>query len=147
MTHFNGKAFSLLFVLPILAVAEIEPKRPLGPEQQLKVTEGVNSVTISGETFSYTVNRENGLIASVRVAGREITDGTPIPDLILAEQLNPDYSPYAARREKRARVTVRSADPSRVVIVAEGQYASEDGKRWFRSANPGTVAILSPTLR
>jgi len=130
MRHFNGRVCCLLFVLPILAVAEIEPKRPLTPEQELKVTENANSVMISGETFSYTVNRVNGLIGSVRVAGREITDGTPIPDLILAEQLNPDYSPYAARRERHARVTITSADPSRVLIATEGQYVSEDGKRF-----------------
>ena len=108
----------------------IEPKRALAPEQELKVAEGANSVMISGATFSYTVNKGNGLIGSVKVTGREITDGTPIPDLFVAEQLNPDYSPYAASREKHARVTISSADPSRVVIAAEGQYTSEDGKRF-----------------
>ncbi len=108
----------------------IEPKRPLAPEQELKVTESANSVMISGETFSYIVNKENGLIGSVKVTGREITDGTPIPDLFVAEQLNPDYSPYTASREKHARVTISSADPSRVVIAAEGQYTSADGQRF-----------------
>jgi hypothetical protein len=77
-------------------------------------------VVVSGETFSYTFSRENGLIGAVKVLGQEITDGTPIPDLVLAEHLGPDFSPYAARREKQARVTIHLADPSHVLVASEG---------------------------
>src|ERR1019366_949141 len=128
MTHIQNKACAFLFVLPIFAFAEIEPKRPLSPQQELQITQDSHSVIVSGETFSYTFSRENGLISAVRVMGQQITDGTPIPDLVAAEQLNPDDSPYAARRETRASLNIRSASPSQVVVVAEGRYTAADGR-------------------
>src|ERR1019366_721873 len=119
-----SSALVLLFISPILAFGQIEPKRPLAPEQELRVTRDAGSVTVSGATFSYILNRENGLIGAVRVLGNDITGGTPIPDMVLAEQLDPDYSPYAARREKHAHLTVASENPSRVVITSEGDRKS-----------------------
>jgi hypothetical protein len=128
MTYVHIRAVFFLLTLPIFAFGEIQPKRPLSPQQELRVTEDARSVTVSGETFAYSFSRENGLISAVRVMGREVTDGTPIPDLVAAEQLNPDVSPYAARREKRAALRIRSAAPAQVVVVAEGRYTAEDGK-------------------
>ena len=57
-----------------------------------------------------------------------MTGGTPIPDLSVAEHLDPDFSPYAARNERHARVTLLSATPSHVVIEAEGAYTAQDGR-------------------
>jgi len=125
-----SSALVLFFIPPILAFGQIEPKRPLRSEQELKVTWDAASVTVSGATFSYTLNKENGLISAVRVLGSDITVGTPIPDMVLAEQLDPDYSPYTARREKRAHLTIASESPSRVVVTSAGQYTAEDGKRF-----------------
>lgn len=130
MTHFNRRALCSFFLVPVLALAQIEPKRPLAPEQELRVSQDARSVVVSGETFAYTFSKENGLIGVVRVLGQEITDGTPIPDLLLAEHLDLDFSPYAARREKQARVTIHLADPSRVLVASEGQYTSPEGKRF-----------------
>lgn len=120
--------FYLLFVRAAAGV--IEPKRPQSPAQELKVREEARSIVVSGETFAYTFSRDSGLITSVRVLGNEITDGTPIPDLILAEHLDRTYSQYAARRETQARVSVSAAEPARVVIAAEGAYTSQEGKRF-----------------
>src|SRR5664280_1926350 len=63
-----------------MALGQIEPKRPFSQEQELRVTQDAGSVTVSGATFSYVFNRENGLIGAVRVLGNDITGGTPIPD-------------------------------------------------------------------
>jgi hypothetical protein len=119
----------LLLVLPTaasLAAAgySIEPKLALSPDQELKVNQDARSVVISGATFAYTFSRENGLIISVRVLGREIADGTPIPDLVLAEHLDRTFSSWAAGRETQARVSVVSAEPERVVLRSEGAYTS-----------------------
>ncbi len=125
------KRLLIVLALPLLSsfvMAETEPKFPLTAQQEIKVTQNGGAIVVSGETFSYAFSKNNGLICSVKVTEQEITDGTPIPDLVLAEQLNPDQSPYLARSEKHARVTVNSAAPSRVVIVSEGQYTGEDGK-------------------
>jgi hypothetical protein len=105
-------------------------KLPLTGEQELRVTEDPRSVIVSGETFSYNFSKESGLIRAIRVLGQEVTNGTPIPDLIVTEHPNLDDFPYAARHEKHARTTISSAASSRVVIVSEGQYTSEDGKRF-----------------
>ena len=88
----------------------------------------VQSIRVSGETFAYTFSKHNGLIASVEVLGREITGGTPIPDLLVAEHLDPDFSPYVARNERHARLALISADTSNVVIEAEGAYTAQDGR-------------------
>src|SRR5512139_1542246 len=87
--------------LPVRAADfDIEPKRPLIPAQELHVMQDVQSIRVSGETFAYTFSKHNGLIASVEVLGREMAGGTPIPDLLVAEHLDPDFSPYVARNEK-----------------------------------------------
>jgi hypothetical protein len=124
----------LLLLNPLLTLTlraadfDIEPKRPLVSAQELRVIRDAGSITVSGETFAYTFSKDNGLIASVEVLGREMTGGTPIPDLFAAEHLDPDFSPYAARNERHARVTLLSATPSHVVIEAEGAYTAQDGR-------------------
>jgi hypothetical protein len=110
------------------ALGQIEPKRPLAPDQELRVTQDSDSVTVSGATFSYTFSRENGLISTVHVLGNDITGGTPIPDMVLAEQPDPDDSPYAARRENQANLTVASENPAQVIVTSVGQYTAEDGR-------------------
>ena len=120
---------SLLFVA--LAFGhEIEPKRPLSPAQDLRVRQDASSIVVSGETFSYTFRKANGLISEIQVLGRTLTDGTPVPDLMAAEQLDPAYSPYRARHETQARVTLVSSAPDRAVIYSEGAYTAEDGRRF-----------------
>src|SRR5882762_9526846 len=115
---------------PIPGFGQNVPKPPLIPRQKLSVTQDSSSVTVSGATFSYVFSKENGLIGTVRVLGIDITYGTPIPDLVLAEQLDPDFSPYTAKREKQATLTVASENPSQVVVISEGQYTAEDGRRF-----------------
>jgi Domain of unknown function (DUF6259) len=110
--------------------AAVEPKRPLSAEQNLKVSEQAESVTVSGETFAYTFSKANGLITGVRVLGEELLVGVPVPNLELAEQLDRNFSPYSASRETRARLTIRTSEPARVVIQAEGGYVSEAGARF-----------------
>jgi hypothetical protein len=105
-------------------------KRPLSPEQNLRVTEAAESITVSGETFAYTFSRANGLITGARVLGEELLAGVPIPNLELAEQLDRNFSPYSASRETQASLTVRENGPARVVIHAEGGYVSEAGARF-----------------
>src|SRR5258706_6410225 len=117
-------------IKPILGFGKKVPKHPLMPRQELSVTQDSSSVTVSGATFSYVFSKENGLIGTVRVLGIDITYGTPIPDLVLAEQLDPDFSPYTAKREKQATLTVASENPSQVVVISEGQYTAEDGRRF-----------------
>jgi len=93
--------------LPVRAADfDIEPKRPLTPAQELHVMQDVQSIRVSGETFAYTLSKHNGLIASVKVLGREMAGGTPIPDLLVAEHLDPDFSPYVARNERHARLAL-----------------------------------------
>ena len=122
-------ALLLLCVLPVSASDfDIEPKRPLSATQELRVVQDDRAIKVSGETFAYTFRKDNGLIGKVEVLGRELTGGTPIPDLTVAEHLDPDFSPYAARWETNARVRLIMASPARVVIEAEGGYASRDGR-------------------
>jgi hypothetical protein len=122
----------LLFVSPAALAADfhIEPKRPLSPAQELRVADGDRFIKVSGETFTYIFRKDNGLIGAVEVLGRDITGGTPIPDLSVAEHLDPDFSPYSARYERNARVRLVTAGPAQVVIEAEGGYAAQDGKRF-----------------
>ena len=118
----------------ILAAAawayDIEPRRPLSGSQNLTVSKEDSGVTVAGETFAYTFSTANGLITRVRVLGEEISAGVPIPNLELAEQLDRRYSPYSAARETRGRLSVKSAEPARVVLEAEGGYVSEAGGRF-----------------
>src|SRR5438093_1498551 len=58
--------------MPNQVLGQIEPKHPLTPEQELKVTRNSNSVTVSGETFTYAFSRKNGLISAVWVLGNDI---------------------------------------------------------------------------
>ena len=121
MKHLNRIAFLLLFLLPALPLrADIEPKRPLEPQEQLKVQQDGRHLIVSGETFDYSFSKANGLISGVKVLGQEITDSTPIPDLWVAEQLDPDVSPYSARHDTRAEVSLVLEDPVRMVIRARG---------------------------
>jgi hypothetical protein len=53
-------------------LGQIEPKRPLAPGQEFRVTQDSGSANVSGATFSYIFSRENGLIISVRVLGEDI---------------------------------------------------------------------------
>ena len=116
---------------PIVAAGfDIEPKHPLSARQELRVVQDERSIKVSGETFAYTFRKDNGLIGAVEVLGRELTGGTPIPDLTLAEHLDPDFFPFAARHETRARVTLVTATPARLVIEAEGDYTAQDGRRF-----------------
>jgi hypothetical protein len=110
--------------------ATVEPKRPLTAEQSLKVSEEAGAVTVSGETFAYTFSKGNGLITSLRALGKELLADVPVPNLELAEQLDRNFSPYSASRESQARVGIRTNEPSRVVIQAEGSYVSETGARF-----------------
>ncbi|MGA8183455.1 MAG: DUF6259 domain-containing protein [Terriglobia bacterium] len=112
------------------SAALLDPKRPLSAEQNLKVSEEAESVTVLGETFEYTFSKANGLITGVRVLGEELLAGVPIPNLELAEQLDRNFSPYSASRETQARLTVKKNEPARVVIQAEGSYVSEAGARF-----------------
>ena len=131
MKYLDRLTFLLLFIFQALPLrAEIEPKRPLGPQQQLKVQQQGRQLIVTGETFDYSFSKANGLISGVKVLGQEITDGTPIPDLMVAEQLDPSVSPYAARHEARAQVSLVSEGPARVVIHAQGTYTAEEGKRF-----------------
>jgi hypothetical protein len=120
----------LLGVATLSPALAIEIKQPLGPEEELKVSQDSRSISVSGETFSYKFSKQNGLIESVCVLGREITDEVPIPNLVLAEHFNADLSSYAARHETAARVTLVEAGPARVVIQSEGTYVAEDGKKF-----------------
>ncbi|HSB16342.1 MAG TPA: DUF6259 domain-containing protein [Bryobacteraceae bacterium] len=124
----------LLFCFYLLfagaATGVVEPKRPMSPEQELRVREEARSIVVSGETFAYTFSKESGLISSVQILGNVITDGTPIPDLILAEHLDRSFSQYTARRETQARLSVASAGPAHVVVAAEGAYTAQDGRRF-----------------
>jgi hypothetical protein len=123
--------FFLLTAFPLIAANfDIEPKRPLSAGQELRVVQDERSIKVCGETFTYTFLKDNGLIGTVQVLGRELTGGTPIPDLSVAEHLNPDFSPFAARFETRARLTLVTVTPSRVVIEAEGAYTAQDGGRF-----------------
>ncbi len=133
--------FYLLFTGAATAVT-LEIKQPLNTGQELKVQQDSAVIVVSGETFAYTFSRQNGLITSVRVLDREITDGTPIPDLVVAEHLDRNASPYLASRETQASVSVTNAGPSRVVITAEGAYTGEHGARFpLRYALSYDIAI------
>ncbi|MCW5976544.1 MAG: hypothetical protein KIT09_00630 [Bryobacteraceae bacterium] len=127
----TGRRVLVLLLLCSFAVLlpAIETKRPLNGDQELKLRETDAAITVSGETFSYAFSKGNGLIGSVVVLGREISVG-PIPDLVLAEHFNQDFSTYAARRETSARVRTVTAAPERVVIEAEGAYAGEAGNKF-----------------
>ncbi len=80
--------------------------------------------------LQYTFSKANGLITGVRVLGEELLAGVPIPNLELAEQIDRNFSPYSASRETRGRLTVKTNEPARVVIQAEGSYVSEAGARF-----------------
>jgi hypothetical protein len=108
---------------------DIESKRPLSALQELRVSQDEQSIKVSGETFVYTFNKSNGLIGAIEVLGREMTGGCPIPDLSMAENLDPEFSPFTARHETQARVTLVKTTPARVVIEAEGSYTARDGQR------------------
>ncbi len=124
-------ALLFLSALPVFASdIDIEPKHPLSAGQELRVAQDEGAIKVSGETFAYTIRKDNGLIGAVEVLGREITGDTPIPDLSVAEHLDPDFSPFAARNETRARVTLISATPARVLIEAVGGYTAQDGRRF-----------------
>ena len=127
----NCLAVSLFFALVTVPVTgfDIEPKRPLSPSQELKVTQDGRSITVSGETFTYTFRKDNGLIGSVKVLGREMTDGVPVPGLMVAEHLDSAFSPYLARYETAAHVEL-VADKARAVVRAEGAYTAADGRRF-----------------
>ena len=112
------------------SVATIEPKRPISPEQNLKVAEEAGAVTVSGETFAYTFSKANGLITSVRVLGEELLAGVPVPNLELAEQIDRNFSPFSASRETQARLIIRKSGPGQVTLQAEGSYVSETGARF-----------------
>lgn len=107
-----------------------ESKRPLSRDEELRVRDDAKSIVVSGATFSYTFDKKNGLIDSVVVLGREISDDTPIPNLVLAEHLDRSFSPYAASRETEALIRIASAAPERVLIEAQGSYTGEDGKKF-----------------
>ena len=125
----NARLAPLWFLLPALALAyAIEPKHPLSAAQELKVARTAGGIVVSGETFLYTFQPGNGLIASVQVLGREIL-AAPVPDLMAAEQFDPTVSPYFARYETEAHTTVASSAPDRVVIEAEGAYTAADRRR------------------
>jgi hypothetical protein len=121
---------ALVFAGIAILRAEIEPKRPLGVAQHLRVSQDAQSVVVAGETFAYAFSRANGLISSVQVLGFELTDGTGIPDLRVAEQLDPTVSPWRAQLETAAEVSVASAAPDRVVIQASGGYVGLDGRHF-----------------
>jgi hypothetical protein len=110
--------------------AGIEFKRPLSAAQHLKVSQDAASISVTGETFLYRFGKGHGLITGVAVLGQELTAGVPIPELTVAEQIDRTHMPYAARHETRARVSVASAAPERVVIRSEGGYARQDGSRF-----------------
>ena len=112
------------------ARSTVEAKRPISPEQNLKVSDEAASVTVAGETFEYTFSKANGLITGVRVLGQQLLAGVPVPNLELAEQLDRNFSPYSASRETQARLAIRTNEPARVVIQAEGDYVSEAGARF-----------------
>ncbi len=122
--------FLWLSAFPIIAADfDIESKRPLSAGQELRVAQDEQSIKVSGETFAYTFRKDNGLIGAIEVLGRDMTGGSPIPDLTMAENLDPEFSPFTARHETRARVTLVTATPARVVIEAEGSYTAQDGQR------------------
>jgi hypothetical protein len=124
---------ALLFICFVRLTASdfnIEPKRPLSATEELKVTQTDSLIRVAGETFSYAFRKDNGLIGSVEVLGREITGGTPLPDLAVAEHLNPNHSRYMARNETSARIKLAIADAQRVVLEAEGGFVAQDGRRF-----------------
>src|SRR2546422_649156 len=108
-------------------LADLPPKLPLTEGQRLRVAQGVEAVTVSGETFAYHFSRRNGLIDRIEALGEVLTDG-PIPDLTLAENIDRAVSPYAARYEPAGRLSVLSADPARVRLAATGQLTSPDNR-------------------
>jgi hypothetical protein len=112
---------------PISGVA-IEPKRSLSKAQELKIVQDQTTVTVSGETFSYVLSKEHGLIRSIRVLGEELIADRPVPDLMVAEQLDRTFSPYRASNEVHANLTLDSHTPDKAVIRAEGAYTSETGQ-------------------
>ncbi|MGH9844404.1 MAG: DUF6259 domain-containing protein, partial [Blastocatellia bacterium] len=104
-------------------------RRPLSAAENLKVAQGSEAITVSGETFAYSFSRQHGLIERIDVLGETLTDG-PAPDLRLAEQIDRSVSSYAARHERNASLTVSSAGAERVRITAAGQFTAADGRRF-----------------
>ena len=56
----------------------IEAKKPFLPAEELRLQERADMVIVSGETFSYTFQRSNGLLGKVEVLDTDLTGNLDI---------------------------------------------------------------------
>lgn len=93
----NRLFISFLAIVSLLPAADIYDGKVYGIFEPLKVTETPASITVSGGTFGYTIDRATGQITSVKALGDEfVTPGTTFPNPYVG--LMPEDDP-GARRE------------------------------------------------
>jgi len=111
----------------------IEPKLPFRPEEELQVRQDDTVIEVSGETFSYKIDRSNGLITGIKVLEDIYSrpdDPRPFPDTHLSPARDPERETWWARNEKNARVEIVKQEPEEVVIEAVGRYRNGDGEAY-----------------
>lgn len=114
------------------AVLPFEPtaKLPVRAEEELAVRESAESVTVTGETFSYVFSKRSGLMTGLRVLEDDFSarKGFALPEAWLSAEQDPRQGRFAIRNENGAEFEVVEARPERVVVRASGHYRSEEGE-------------------
>jgi hypothetical protein len=136
--------FSAIAVLSLVAVALAEaslpesrllpfeptPKLPIRSGDALVVTEDDDSVTVTGDTFSYTFAKANGLMTGLQVLSDDFSraKGFALPNPYVSSERDPRDGLYAIRNEASAEFQVVEARPERVILSASGHYRSQSGE-------------------
>ncbi len=105
-------------------------KLPIRPEEQLAVRQKARSVTVTGETFSYTFSRANGLMTGLRVLEDDFSSmkGFGLPDGYVSSERDPRKQRFRMANEKAAQFRVVEARPERVILQARGRFRSSGGE-------------------
>jgi hypothetical protein len=105
-------------------------KRPLRKGEELVVRETSASVKVSGQTFSYTFSRANGLLTRLRVLEDDFSSakGFALPDAYLSPEKDPREHQFSLSHERSAKLHLLEASPERVILRARGRFRSAQGE-------------------
>jgi len=109
---------------------EPTPKLPVRPGEELVVRESAGSVTVRGQTFSYTFSKASGVMTRLRVLEDEFSSvkGFALPDGYVSAEKDPREKRFTMGNEKSARFRVVEARPERVILTAAGRFRSAKGE-------------------
>ncbi|MFC2076908.1 hypothetical protein ACFLT7_07485 [candidate division KSB1 bacterium] len=113
---------------------DIEAKMALEPAEELSLHSGEDEIEISGQTFTYTIDRRSGLISGIEVLDETYNrpaDSRPFPDTYLTPEKDPGTAElWSAANERAAEVRILKSEPDEVVIQAEGRYRNSGGESY-----------------